>query len=293
MLNSLSDSQVPMIFALPISDDNSEGNSRFYQNATHYALIWVCILVFCYKVYLHLTQGQAGLEAFVKNWSFDPQEYLGADYLQHSVAQRFTALLSCLAAVKNKALLRMAGHVFLQGSFVQLFFNMVVLWMLGDNVQYAMGQPRYLAFFLLTGLLGSFGAALFSVDPLFIGGAGGTGAVMAVAAAYMVYFPAAQINVFYIVIPFWIGVTGFPARLVIALYAATQAVIVWLLYGEKTGLAAVISYMLGFVWGALLAWPFRRNWKEALRQPVAREPYRKTIKEYVRERRDDHWGHGH
>ena len=284
-----------MIFAFPISDDNSEAHSQHYKYAVHYAIILICIAVIGYELYLQFTQGAPGRDAFIQRWSYDPKEYIGADYMQHSLGQRARELFGSFGALNNKALLRMMAHVFLQGGLLRLIFNMIVLWMLGDNVQYAMGQLRYAVFFLLTGLLAGIGAALFSADAAFIGNASANGAIMAVAAAYMFYFPAAKINVFYMIVPFWIGVTSFAARTIIGIYVLLQLGLAWFLADMAGGaaIASINTYIFSLFLGLALAWPFRKNHAELLRQPVARESYRKTIKEYVKERHDDHWGHGH
>jgi membrane associated rhomboid family serine protease len=75
--------------------------------------------------------------------------------------------------------------LFLHGNLMHLAGNMLFLWVFGDNVEDSMGHWRFLAFFLLCGVMAAFGHALShpdSVQPL-IGASAGHSASTAAAMA--------------------------------------------------------------------------------------------------------------
>ena len=88
--------------------------------------------------------------------------------------------------------LSLVTYSFLHGGWVHLISNMLFLWVLGDNVEDAMGHLRYLAFYLLcaaaAGLAHSF-AVPASRAPLI----GASGAVAGVMGAYILLYPRVRI----------------------------------------------------------------------------------------------------
>ncbi len=104
--------------------------------------------------------------------------------------------------------------MFLHGDWMHLIGNMVFLWVLGDNVEDAMGHARYVAFYLICGLAAAFAHAGFdpqSTTPMI----GASGAISGVIGAYLLLHPRASIHVLvgyfviglpaWIVLGFWIG----------------------------------------------------------------------------------------
>ena len=86
--------------------------------------------------------------------------------------------------------------MFLHGSWMHLLGNMWFLWLFGNNIEDSMTRPRFLAFYLLTGL----GAALAQVaaNPASeVPMVGASGAISGVMGAYLVLFP--RVRVFTIV----------------------------------------------------------------------------------------------
>lgn len=284
-----------MIF--PVGDDNDEGHSRHHHDFVHYGIILLCLCMFIYECYLILQPGQA-LRAFIERWSFDPKTYLGNGFLKQDFAGRSWTLLKCFADLRNGALGKAILDTFIHGSPAHLFGNMLLLWMLGDNVEYAMGHLRYFLFYILSAVLATFGATVLSTYANFNGGIGASGAIMAVAGAYLVYFPKAKINFFYLIFFFW-GIVGISARLVIGAYALGDMTTAYHGYGTDYGKIGVWAHVFGFTFGVLLAFFFKRNLKEPLRQPGTRRPYNKSALAALRERRenkhlhadDDHWQH--
>lgn len=100
--------------------------------------------------------------------------------------------------------------IFLHGGFLHVATNMLFLWVLGDNVEDAMGSARYLIFYLLCGLAG--GAAYVLTAPHAQAPMiGASGAIAGVIVAYVMFFPRARIfglafNVIPFRIPAWAAI---------------------------------------------------------------------------------------
>jgi membrane associated rhomboid family serine protease len=66
------------------------------------------------------------------------------------------------AAVSNGDWWRLVGAMFLHGSIFHLLFNMLALYWLGTIIEQALGTPRFLLVYFVSGLAGSAGALWFS-----------------------------------------------------------------------------------------------------------------------------------
>ena len=53
--------------------------------------------------------------------------------------------------------LTLVTYMFLHADWVHIFGNMLFLWVFGDNVEEALGRVRFLAFYLLCGIIGGLG----------------------------------------------------------------------------------------------------------------------------------------
>ena len=145
---------------IPIGDDNS--GRRIIPAAT-YALLALNLAVF----FLQLT----GSEAFTLRWAFTPAAFL-ADPIGQGVTV-FTAM-------------------FMHGGWFHLLSNMLYLWIFGDNVEDRMGHSRFLLFYLLCGVIGTF--AQFVIAPNSpIPNLGASGAISGVLGAYIYLFPRGRV----------------------------------------------------------------------------------------------------
>ncbi len=66
------------------------------------------------------------------------------------------------ASVANGDWWRLVGAMFLHGSVFHLMFNMLALYWLGTIIEQALGTPRFLLVYFVSGLAGSAGALWFS-----------------------------------------------------------------------------------------------------------------------------------
>jgi membrane associated rhomboid family serine protease len=97
--------------------------------------------------------------------------------------------------------------MFLHGGWMHLIGNMLFLWVLGDNIEDAMGHKRFIVFYILCGVAAALAHGLVdpqSQSPMI----GASGAISGVIGAYLLLHPKAHIHtlVFYFVIaiPAWI-----------------------------------------------------------------------------------------
>ncbi len=88
--------------------------------------------------------------------------------------------------------LALLSFMFLHGGFLHLAFNMLFLYIFGDNVEDRLGPFRYTAFYLLCGLISGLSQLVFnpySTGPTI----GASGAVAGVMGAYILLHPRARI----------------------------------------------------------------------------------------------------
>lgn len=103
----------------------------------------------------------------------------------------------------------MFTSMFLHGSWMHLIGNMLFLWIFGNNVEDAMGHGRFIAFYLVCGVVAVFAQALpapQSEIPMI----GASGAISGVLGAYLLLYPHARVLVivplgYYIHSARWLG----------------------------------------------------------------------------------------
>jgi membrane associated rhomboid family serine protease len=162
--------------------------------------------------------------------------------------------------------------MFLHGGFLHIFGNMLFLAIFGPNVEDTIGRMRYLAFYLLGGLV-ALGAQVL-VDPSSTAPTlGASGAIAAVLAGYIVLYPRARI-LSLVFIVFFVTIVEVPAVLLLGFWFLEQ------LYFGAAGLTnpvggegvAYFAHIGGFAFGLLVIWPFasrlRKAWNVPPRLPV-------------------------
>lgn len=111
--------------------------------------------------------------------------------------------------------------IFLGGLFIhqnpwQMALYLYMLWMLGDNIEYAMGHVRYTVFFLLCGF-GGLAAQMWLAhhdNTLLFTGMGA--AAFAVTGAYIACFPKIQINILWFFEENYLSVKSLPVMFLLA-----------------------------------------------------------------------------
>jgi membrane associated rhomboid family serine protease len=94
----------------------------------------------------------------------------------------------------------LVSYMFLHADIVHILGNMVFLWVFGDNVEEAMGRVRFLAFYLLCGIVGGlafYASGVHSQTPLI----GASGSIAGVVVAYAMLRPCAKVTALVFAIP--------------------------------------------------------------------------------------------
>jgi membrane associated rhomboid family serine protease len=149
---------------------------------------------------------------------------------------------------------------FLHGGFLHIFFNMLFLVVFGPGVEQITGHLRFLAFYLICGVIG--GLTQIATTPnSHIPSVGASGAIAGVLGAYILSFPTNSIRT---VVP--IGcfpvLLRLPAALIIGLWAIAQFVhgygaISTRVLSEQGGGVAYFAHIGGFLAGVFLIGLFR------------------------------------
>lgn len=103
-------------------------------------------------------------------------------------------------------------YMFLHGGFMHLFFNMLMLWMFGLEVEEELGQKRFLLFYLLCGIGGGLAHWLLS-DAMVVGA---SGAIFGVMVAFAILNPNRPIYIYFLF--------PIPAKYVVMLYVVIDLI---------------------------------------------------------------------
>jgi membrane associated rhomboid family serine protease len=143
--------------------------------------------------------------------------------------------------------------MFLHGGWAHLIGNMWSLWIFGDNVEDRMGPWRYLAFYLLTGVVAGITHLLTNAGST-VPAVGASGAIAGVLGAYFLLFPRARIIAVIpiLFLPFFFQL---PAVVYLLFWLLSQLVgvtVASLAPAENVGGVAWWAHVGGFAAGALL-----------------------------------------
>jgi membrane associated rhomboid family serine protease len=133
--------------------------------------------------------------------------------------------------------------MFLHANFMHVFGNMLFLFIFGDDIEEAIGHWRFLAFYLLSGIVA--GLAFVLSDPIStVHLIGASGAVAGVMSAYLLFRPCAKVYCLLGVIPLHLR-----AYWVIGFWAVYQVVEV---ANRTNDGVAYVAHVGGLIAGAAL-----------------------------------------
>jgi membrane associated rhomboid family serine protease len=199
----------------PISDDNSD---RHLTPIVNYILIAINILVFVFL------QGMGSNGNFTYAFVTVPEEIIkGIDIVTASqivtdpgTGQQFQ--VPGLMPTPISPYFTLISSMFMHGGWGHLLGNMLFLWIFGDNIENRLSHGRYLAFYLLCGIIASLSHVFItsmSGQNTMIPSLGASGAISGVMGGYIILFPKRKVNVlllrFVVAVPalvalgFWIG----------------------------------------------------------------------------------------
>ncbi len=193
-------------------------------------IIVVNVAVFFYELSLG-----AKLPAFVGEYGLVPAQYFGG--ARQAGIARFMPVLTSM---------------FLHGGWLHIIFNMLFLWIFGDNVEDRLGRLRFVLFYLACGAAGAYAQlhmSPLSDKPM----VGASGAIAGVMGAYLILFPKARV-VTVVPIFFFLQVIELPAFLFLGFWLLLQLVsgTIMVVGGADGGGTAWWAHLGGFAAGVLL-----------------------------------------
>ena len=149
---------------------------------------------------------------------------------------------------------------FLHGGWMHILWNMVYLWIFGDNVEDRLGHFQYLLFYLGAGVVAAVLQILFnpfSAVPML----GASGAIAAVMGAYFVLYPQSRVLTAIFLI-FFFDLVEIPAIFFLGIWFLLQLIngIGSLgIANAAGGGTAFWAHIGGFVLGLSVGWVLRRR----------------------------------
>lgn len=183
-----------------------------------------------------------------------PPEALDRLIQTYGVVPNTIPITNPLALLQNPfPLFTLFTHMFLHGGWLHFLSNVWILYIFGDNVEDRMGSFRYLAFYLLAGLVAGLSQVLVAPQSA-IPAIGASGAIAGVLGAYFILFPRSSVitlvPLFFI--PWFINL---PAVIFLGIWFVTQLFSgvseLWLPHSASMGGVAWWAHIGGFLFGVL------------------------------------------
>lgn len=198
----------------------------------------VTALIIALNVFVFIQELLYG-DAFVAQWSAIPTQITSG----HSLITLFTAM-------------------FMHAGWMHIIGNMVFLWAFGPEIEDTMGRGRYLAFYLLGGLVAMLAQVLANPSST-IPNLGASGAIAAVMGAFIVTYPRDRIKAILFIF-FFFRTTFIPASLLIGFWFLIQLVNAGAVAHVQTGGVAYLAHIGGFLFGVVAARVFEDKRRLAL-----------------------------
>lgn len=201
----------------------------------NYPIVNTLLIVFNVLIFIYQFARGPVMDEFTYVWGLVPARYTHPD-----IAAHFTM---------GQQVLSFVSYMFLHGGFLHLLGNMWTLYIFGDNVEDRLGPFRYLAFFLLCGVLSGFTHLMFNMRSP-VPTIGASGAIAGVMGAYFLLYPHSRILTLIpiIIIPYFVVL---PAYFFLGLWFVLQFLNASGIFGN-TGAIAWWAHIGGFVFGMIL-----------------------------------------
>lgn len=222
---------------MPIGDDNSDRKITPFVNLVFIALNIIVFVFF---------QGMGTNEKFTYAYSTVPQEIVTGKDVDHPVTVHVgdeSAQIN-LQPTPIPVWFTLLTAIFMHGSFMHLFGNMLYLWIFGDNLEDRLGHLRYAIFYLVCGIVASLSHVVVNTDS-FIPSLGASGAISGVLGGYLLLFPRRRVRVI-----MGRGISEVPAFVALGIWIVFQVI-----SGVMSGAGAGIAYAAhigGFIAGLVL-----------------------------------------
>ena len=205
-------------------------------------LIALCVAVFAYELSVRASDGEAGLDRLFQAYGLVPAALTGGP-----------------GATGNTGWLSVLSSMFLHGDPFHIGFNMLYLWIFGNNIEDRLGHVGFLAFYLGGGLVAAAAQVLVapaSTVPVI----GASGAIAAVLGAYLVLYPRARV-LSLIYFGLFFQLIRVPAIALLGFWFAVQVFSAFVAAGSSDagGGVALFAHIGGFVAGVAVGLLVRRS----------------------------------
>ena len=216
---------------IPLSDKNPLRHIRIA--LITWTVITICLIIFFYQ----LGFSNPARYIFVQTFGVIPGALFGATKFSSEIPLSVTLF----------------SHMFLHGGFMHLAGNMLFLWVLGDNIEDALGHWRYVLFYSICGILAALTHCITnssSGTPMI----GASGAISGVIGAYLMLHPKAPIKTL-----IWLFIIELPTWAVLGIWIIFQFSSAILAAGGNDGNVAWWAHIGGLIAGMVLIIPMRRR----------------------------------
>ncbi|HNX40421.1 MAG TPA: rhomboid family intramembrane serine protease [Methanothrix sp.] len=209
------------------------------------AIVALNSLVFIYELFILITGGSGGLNAFFETFGMVPSELFAGQSNPLALPFYVTLITS----------------MFVHGGLLHVASNMLYLSVFGDNVEEMMGPGFYIVFYLLCGLAASF--AQIAADPgSQVPNVGASGAIAGVLAGYLLLLPTGTVRIFVFLVLFS-RMARVPALIFISMWFVLQLLSGVNSLGARAdsadmGGVAYWAHVGGFLAGLVLAFVYKR-----------------------------------
>ena len=179
---------------IPISDSPREARHLF--PFVNLAIIAANVLVFLWML---VAVPSSATDAFFQRWGTVPARIASG--------QGYITILTAM---------------FIHGGWLHIGGNMLYLWIFGDNVESAMGHVKYLLYYLVCGVAAALAQVL--IDPTStVPAVGASGAIAGALAAYVLFYPSAQVRTL-IFLGIFFTITRVSALILIGFWIVLQVI---------------------------------------------------------------------
>jgi membrane associated rhomboid family serine protease len=175
-----------------------------------------------------------------------PEQYLANVYLKYGLVPK--NILN--APLFSAPYLTFITSIFLHGSWSHLIFNMLFLWIFGNNVEDYFGHFHFLLFYLLAGIFASL-IQLLTMGASTVPVIGASGAIAGTMGAYFLLFPRSRIRTL-VFIFFFVTIIEIPAPVYLLIWFMSQLFEGLSNFGVASGIA-FFAHVGGFIFGVLYA----------------------------------------
>lgn len=235
---------------IPIRDDNPTRTTPYVV----YALIALNVLFFvidwAFKTPIHTDRGTIVVGGL---WRFSmlPAQIVTGNNLLSAVFPSSNGIITVPHISPSPPWITIFTSMFMHNGLAHIGFNMLYLWIFGNNIEDTLGHIKFLIFYLVGGVIAAV-AQIASNPTSLIPMLGASGAVAAVLGAYMVLYPRSRILCL-VFFGFFVTTVAVPAVVVLGLWILLQFIhIPWGATTPTGGGVAYWAHVGGFLAGIIM-----------------------------------------